>query len=73
MRCRPTMTDTECARVAKIAQQHGRTLECGDDGQGDTLYWLKDGGEHELGFRNLRDAEAAAGKAEALWEALFDD
>ena len=74
MRCRPPMTDAECNRVAKIAQEQGLTLECGYDDQGRRLYWLKDaGGKGTIGFLDLHLAEKAAGKAEALWEALFDD
>ena len=33
------MTNAECDRVAKIAQEHDCTLECGDDGKAGGCTW----------------------------------
>ena len=53
------MTDAECNRVAKIAQEHDCTLECGDDGQGGRLYVVSDdhGVFDPIGFQDLSEAE----------------
>ena len=69
------MTDAECNRVAKIAQEHDCTLECGDDGQGGRLYVVSDdhGVFDPIGFQDLSEAERYAKNADFHRRSTGDD